>query len=148
MCKFYKYYKELKKSKESPLQTAFPFLMKEKWNRPGIVSTPYWTQAKDWRQRKQVHIHFSGSSSPWSSSIKWTQKRTTPFWTAFLCLWGSVCRTHKYAGTDRQKRFHGSFLQSAYCLLHGLWYIMDNFNHFYRISRQISHQTTEEYVFI
>lgn len=30
MCKFYKYYKELKKSKESPLQTAFPFLMKEK----------------------------------------------------------------------------------------------------------------------
>ncbi len=30
MCRFYKYYKELKKSKESTLQSAFPFLMEEK----------------------------------------------------------------------------------------------------------------------
>ena len=30
MCKFYRYDKELKKSKETTLQTAFPFLMKEK----------------------------------------------------------------------------------------------------------------------
>lgn len=29
MCKFYKYYKELKKSKESPLQTAFHFSWKK-----------------------------------------------------------------------------------------------------------------------
>lgn len=67
---------------------------------------------------------------------------------AFCCLWGSICHTRKYTGIDRKNTFSRVFLHLAYCLLRGLWYTMDNYNHFYRISRQISHQTIEEYVFV
>lgn len=87
-------------------------------NRPGIVSTPYWTQVKDWRQKKTIAYLFSGSGSKRIGFIKWTQKRATPFLAAFCCLWVLFAIRANIPELTAKTRFHGHF-----CIWHIVFYV-------------------------